>query len=216
MISQVSSVEFSYLPPTTDQRASETDRPASETDQEKLTEKEHQKVEKLKARDQEVRQHERAHLAAGGAYVRGGASYTFERGPDNKQYAAGGEVSIDTSQGKTPEETIQKAQVIRRAALAPANPSAQDRSVAAKASAMETDARKKLAEEQQEEVKKTGGQVDQAAEETSPPQDLNARIATARAGHAYNPGTDKTELTREPPSVAFESFGGVVSLDMAL
>ncbi|NRA58083.1 MAG: hypothetical protein HRU13_08245, partial [Phycisphaerales bacterium] len=48
--------------------------------------------------------------------------------------------------GRTPEETVQKAQAIRRAALAPADPSSTDRSVAAKASRMEAAARQAIAE----------------------------------------------------------------------
>lgn len=81
----------------------------------------------------------------------GGPSYTYETGPDNKQYAVGGEVTIDTSPGRTPEETIPKAQHIRETALAPAEPSPQDRSVAAKASSMESEARHALMLQQREE-----------------------------------------------------------------
>lgn len=90
-------------------------------------------VNQLKARDTEVRQHEAAHQAAGGAYT-GAASFTFTHGPDGKRYATGGEVSVDTSTipGK-PEQTIAKMRVIQQAALAPADPSPQDRRVAADA-----------------------------------------------------------------------------------
>ena len=102
-------------------------------------------IERLKQRDAEVRQHEQAHQAAGGQYVRGGAQYTYERGPDGVMYAVGGEVSIDVSPGRTPDETIQKAEAIRAAALAPADPSGQDRAVAARAAAMEAEAQRKKA-----------------------------------------------------------------------
>ncbi|MCP4599103.1 MAG: hypothetical protein GY847_00945 [Proteobacteria bacterium] len=122
-----------------------------------LTEEEQREVEELRERDREVRQHEQAHIAAGGPYVRGGAKYAYEQGPDNMRYAVGGEVGIDTSQGTTPQETIQKAQVVRRAALAPSNPSSQDRSVAAQATKMEAAARQELAAEHQEAVEKVGG-----------------------------------------------------------
>ena len=106
-----------------------------------LTPEQQRQVESLKQRDQEVRQHEQTHMAVGGNLVSGGPSYTYETGPDNKRYAVGGEVSIDISPGRTPEETILKAQRIREAALAPANPSSQDHSVAAQASRMEGEAR---------------------------------------------------------------------------
>ena len=77
--------------------------------------------------------------------MQGGARFSYERGPDGRMYAVGGEVSIDVSPGRTPEETIQKAQAIRRAALSPADPSSQDRAVASKAAAMEADARRQMA-----------------------------------------------------------------------
>lgn len=98
-------------------------------------------VEQLKARDREVRAHEMAHLAAAGGLATSGASYTYQHGPDGVSYAIGGEVTIDTSSGNNPEETIRKAQAIRAAALAPAEPSGQDHAVAAQASQMETQAR---------------------------------------------------------------------------
>ena len=120
-----------------------------------LTPEQQRQVEALKKRDREVRQHEQAHLAVGRDLVRGGASYTYETGPDNKQYAVGGEVSIDTSPARTPEETIPKAQHIRATALAPAEPSPQDRSVAAQASRMENEARHAVFVKQREERAET-------------------------------------------------------------
>ena len=99
----------------------------------------------LKARDQQVRAHEAAHLTAAGGLARGGASYTYERGPDGVAYAVGGEVSIDTSPVPgNPAATLAKAQQIQAAALAPADPSAQDRSVASAASAMAARAQRDL------------------------------------------------------------------------
>ena len=106
-----------------------------------LTAEEQRQVDELTKIDRRVRQHEAAHMAAGGNLVRGGASYSYTTGPDNKRYAVAGEVSIDTSPGRTPEETIPKAQRIQAAALAPADPSAQDRSVAASSARMAAGAR---------------------------------------------------------------------------
>ncbi|MBN2476999.1 MAG: hypothetical protein JXB62_20495 [Pirellulales bacterium] len=110
-----------------------------------LTEEQQRQVQQLKTRDREVRAHEQAHLAAAGPYARGGASFSYQAGPDGRRYAVGGEVSLDTSPvSDDPEATIHKAQVIRAAALAPANPSAQDRRVAATATKMEAQARQEL------------------------------------------------------------------------
>jgi hypothetical protein len=48
-------------------------------------------------------------------------------GPDGKQYAVGGEVPIDLSPvSGNPQATVQKAETIQRAALAPADPSGPD------------------------------------------------------------------------------------------
>ena len=118
-----------------------------------LTREEQAQVQKLRDRDREVRAHEQAHIAAGGQYVRGGASFDYQKGPDGRQYAVGGEVSIDASPAEDPQATIQKARTIKRAALAPAQPSSQDRKVAAKASRMETKARAEMTEEKQEKLK---------------------------------------------------------------
>lgn len=101
----------------------------------------------LKARDREVRAHEAAHQAVGGQYA-GSISYVYERGPDGAQYAVGGEVSIDTSpvQGD-PQATIEKMRTVRAAALAPAEPSPQDRAVAAEAMQLMLQAQSELSSE---------------------------------------------------------------------
>lgn len=93
-------------------------------------------VDQLRQRDREVRTHEAAHQAAGGTLT-GGASFTFETGPDGRSYAVGGEVPISLAEGRTPQETIAIARQIRAAALAPADPSGQDLRVAQEASALE-------------------------------------------------------------------------------
>lgn len=107
-------------------------------------------VNQLKARDTEVRQHEAAHQAAGGSYT-GAASFSYTHGPDGKNYAVGGEVSVDKSPipGR-PEETIAKMRVIQQAALAPADPSPQDRRVAAAAARMMLQAQSELLQQQEE------------------------------------------------------------------
>jgi hypothetical protein len=103
-------------------------------------------LQALKRRDQEVRAHEQAHLAAAGGYAKGGATFSYEKGPDGRLYAVGGEVSIDASEvAGNPQATLQKARTVTRAALAPANPSSADRSVAAKAAAMAAQAQQEIA-----------------------------------------------------------------------
>ncbi|MCC6952649.1 MAG: hypothetical protein IT290_00885, partial [Deltaproteobacteria bacterium] len=79
--------------PTTEESSGErqTGSATTSTDQGKSTEEknrekaEQEQVRKLKARDREVRAHEQAHLSALGPYKSGGASYTFETGPDGQR-----------------------------------------------------------------------------------------------------------------------------------
>ncbi len=97
-------------------------------------------LHKLQARDTEVRAHEQAHLSSAGQYAAGGPSFTFQTGPDGKKYAIGGEVPIDVSKENNPDATILKMRTIRRAALAPANPSSTDRQIAAQAAIYEAQA----------------------------------------------------------------------------
>jgi hypothetical protein len=110
-------------------------------------------VEKMAKRDREVRQHEQAHLAAAGGLATSGASYSMETGPDGKRYAVGGEVKIDVSPGRTPEETLSKARIIQAAALAPADPSGADRAIAAAAAAMAQTAQAEIAKRSPTEQK---------------------------------------------------------------
>lgn len=125
-------------------------------------------VARLAETDRKVRAHEQAHLSAGGNLVRGGASYEYKTGPDGKRYAVGGEVSIDTSEGRTPAETLTKAQRIYATAMAPADPSPQDRAVASMAKQMESQAAQNLAAQEVSAGKVTGPQ---AHTETTPKGD---------------------------------------------
>jgi hypothetical protein len=150
-----------------------------------------EEIRDLKQRDAEVKAHEQAHMAAGGGLVQGAASYTYEKGPDGAMYAVGGEVKIDTSPARTPDQTIRKAQQIRRAALAPAQPSATDRAVAAAASRMEGQAR---AEKTQELV--SGKQAD--ASKAASPEAVSPETAT---GAESDPGKEEASSVR--PSSPF-------------
>lgn len=125
----------------------------SSSSDKQLTEEEQKQIDKLKARDREVKTHEQAHIAAGGSYVKGGATYDYQTGPDGKQYAVGGSVNIDTSPvDGDPEATIAKAQVVIKAALAPAEPSGQDQKVASAARQMMNEARKELTSQNNAEI----------------------------------------------------------------
>jgi hypothetical protein len=151
-----------------------------------LSESDQKEVQKLEKRDAEVRAHEAAHLAAAGQYAAGGMSLDYQRGPDGRQYAVGGDVSIDVSAARTPEATIAKMQVVRQAALAPASPSGQDRKVAAEAAQKESAARQKLSEE--------------AGNETEPVSDT----AMAKGAHPERSEVEGVaaglEPTKEKPS----------------
>ena len=88
-------------------------------------------IKRLRARDAEVRRHEQAHAAVGGQYA-GSPSYTYQTGPDGRRYAIGGEVPIDVAPVRgDPEATIRKMEIVKAAALAPAEPSGADRRIAA-------------------------------------------------------------------------------------
>jgi hypothetical protein len=117
----------------------------------RLTPEEQRQLSELQQRDREVKAHELAHKSVAGRYVTGG-SFTYQSGPDGRRYAIGGEVTIDNSQGNTPEETLRKAELIRRAALAPADPSPQDYRVASQANLMIAEARTEIRTERQEEA----------------------------------------------------------------
>ena len=134
-------------------------------------------IEAYKARDQEVRTHEQAHQAAGGQYA-SSPSYTLSRGPDGQSYATGGEVQIDISTvAGDPAATIQKMQQVRSAALAPAEPSSQDMSVAAKAQRLESEAR-----------------ADLAAERSSLPEQTTSPSSKAEASGGSSDATPKATL----------------------
>jgi len=95
----------------------------------------------LEARDQEVRQHEQEHLTAAGEHARGGPEFETVTASNGRQYVVGGKVQVDVSETDDPQKTVAKMEKIQRAALAPTNPSAQDRKVAAEAADKEMKAR---------------------------------------------------------------------------
>lgn len=113
-------------------------------DGEPLSREEMELIQKLAARDREVRDHEQAHAAVGGELA-GAPSYEYQKGPDGKNYAVGGEVpiTIQAVEGD-PKATLDNARKVQRAALAPAEPSDQDRRVAARAAQLEQQALREI------------------------------------------------------------------------
>lgn len=110
-----------------------------------------QRTQEMQRRDAEVRRHEMAHAAAGGGFA-GAPSYDLERGPDGAMYAVAGRVRIDVSPVPgDPKATLRKMRQVKQAALAPADPSPQDRRVAARASALMARAQTEVQNEQETE-----------------------------------------------------------------
>jgi hypothetical protein len=138
----------------------------SEGVQEELTQEEKAQIAKLQARDREVRAHEQAHAAAG-AGLAGAPSYTYQQGPDGRQYAVGGEVSIKASTSSSnPRQAIQELQQMARAALAPASPSGQDRAVAAAAQQQVAQLQAQLAQETRAKAQEALQKTDSGAAQT--------------------------------------------------
>lgn len=135
-----------------------------------LSQEEQEQLDQMKETDRKVRAHEAAHMAAGGGYT-SPASFEYDTGPDGQQYAIGGEVQIDSSPVPgDPQATIAKMDVVIRAALAPSDPSPQDRAVATEAQQKKMEA---LAELQQQRGAEARGEGDSeepgpAANENSP------------------------------------------------
>lgn len=162
-----------------------------------LTREEQQAVSKLRMRDAEVRSHEQAHLAAAGGYARGGASFQFERGPDGKKYAVGGEVPIDVAPESEPDQTIRKMNIVRAAALAPANPSPQDRRIASSAAFSIGVAQRDLAEIRQEEAEAKREEMAQRSESA----------ADERAGSSDSSAVGGVQPGKEGGSQALRRYG---------
>ncbi|MBP8184743.1 MAG: hypothetical protein KAX95_02590 [Pseudomonas sp.] len=155
-------------------------------------------ITELQGRDREVRAHEQAHSAVGGSYA-GAPSYTFKRGPDGRSYAVGGEVSIDVGAiANDPAATLRKMEQVQRAALAPAEPSSQDRSIAARAQVLAAQARTELSVQQREEAANAiAERKAQAAEREQAEQD--------KAANKDPPAGNQSDST-EPVKTAQQDF----------
>jgi len=117
-----------------------------------LTPSEKSVITQLQATDTAVKAHERAHISAGAGVILSGANFVYQKGPDERLYAVGGEVAIDTASENEPEATVKKMQIIRAAALAPSDPSPTDYQVAATASMLQMQARLEMARAMQTDL----------------------------------------------------------------
>ncbi len=178
---------------------SDSDKASSELPEEKIRE-----IKELSIRDREVRNHEAAHLAAAGPYAQGGPSYTFKQGPNGKSYAVGGEVKIDTAPiPGDPEATLRKARQIKASALAPAEPSSQDQSVAASAVQLIATAQQELSTERLESSKETSPDLLTKAATRENTQAIEEQQITADnresqpASEAYTKVADYTDKPTE-------------------
>lgn len=172
---------------------------AESRQQEQQQQADEAKIQELKARDQEVRAHEQAHASVGGQYA-GSPQYEFESGPDSRQYAVGGEVSIDISEESTPERTLQKMQQVQRAALAPAEPSPADLRVAQEAAKKANEARADIAEQSARQAQQRIANVEgtQAGENAQQAPQLDDIVV----GSADVGGATQRSLSEDPVAEA--------------
>lgn len=129
-------------------------------DSTQLTSQERVQLSELRSIDTKVRAHEAAHQS--GPAASGGASFTYEKGPDGVMYAVAGEVPVRIQTGSTPQESVANLQGVIATALAPADPSPQDISIASKARVMMMQEQQKLARELQEKTANSDGYVQNA------------------------------------------------------
>ncbi|MSP67671.1 MAG: hypothetical protein EXQ96_06170 [Alphaproteobacteria bacterium] len=91
-----------------------------------LTGREASLVQSLEDRDRDVRLHEEAHFEAGSPFTSLPEYFTVT-GPDGRSYAISGVTPMDSSLAlRDKEEVLQKLNTLRRAALAPRQPSSHD------------------------------------------------------------------------------------------
>jgi len=138
-------------PYTSKENTSASEKSTSSTSSE-LTSSEKAIITRLQATDIKVKAHERAHISAGAGVILSGANFVYQKGPDERLYAIGGEVAIDTAPENEPEATVKKMQIVRTAALAPSDPSPTDYQVAATASMLQMQARLEIARAMQTEL----------------------------------------------------------------
>ena len=153
----------------------------SQTGEEELTQQEQREVSELKTTDAEVKAHEHAHKAAAAGLSTSAPNYEYETGPDGKKYVVAGDVNVSYRSSSDPEVNLKNAQQLRAAALAPADPSSQDRKVAMQAEREIAQARQEILEEQ-----------------NKPEEEEGAATGTASAADAETPAFDSSGLENTP------------------
>lgn len=184
--------------------AQEQGQPSGRTGPGELSDEEQAQVAKLKQIDAKVRAHERAHASVGGAHA-GAPSYTYTRGPDGQMYATGGEVAIDIGAESDPEATLQKATQVAAAALAPADPSGQDRAVAAAATQLRLEALAQIREEKRAEQEQQQAEAAAAKAEREQAAGTDEGASSGTAGQAPVPGQARV-------AAAHQQIGRLVGL----
>lgn len=174
----------------------DADERNEELPNEALSQDQAQQVRDLKKADREVRSHETARKAAAGAYARSAAQFETVVGPDGRRYAVGGEVAIDTSAiGGNPEATARKMEQVARAALAPSDPSTQDRAVAVQARQTASEARRDIILERADE---RSAQTEEAQTEAAGENRLDA---PGNANERSGVGTAASDRHQDRPSL---------------
>ena len=134
----------------TEQQSNSDFQTNSGNSDDELTQQEKQEVAELQMTDAQVRAHEQAHKAAAGGLRTSSPNYEYETGPDGEKYAVAGDVNVSYQHSQDPEVNLRNAQQLKASALAPADPSAQDRKVAAQADREIAQARQEILEEQKQ------------------------------------------------------------------
>lgn len=183
---------------------------AKERDPTQLSADELVQVQALTLQDARVRNNEEAHVRVGGQYT-SQPEYQFETGPDSRQYAISGRVEIDArSISGNPEETIRKLRIVQRAALAPAEPSTEDRRVAAIASNgiqhAIGDIRQRIIVENRQQQAETSRAADDAALEQSRLEALQLKELQAQElQQRISPEISPDDFSRDGSSVTSPS-----------
>lgn len=102
-------------------------------------------IRDLKKLERKIMNREMEQARAGGG-VSGKSRHYVETGPDGGRYVTDGTTTPAMVHGGTPEQELARARAVRRAALAPSSPSAQDLSVASEARRIEVRAEQKVEE----------------------------------------------------------------------
>lgn len=194
----------------------EQKRQALAKQQQQIEQEQEAIVRELAARDAEVRRHEQAHAAAGGELA-GSPQYDYVEGPDGRQYAVSGEVDIQFSPvSGDPEASLRNAEKVMQAAMAPEQPSAQDRRVHAEAQAVATQARAEIARqrtEQQALSSHTSGSLTFSgtpADSTSPSKQEDAGLPSIQFARKRPQSLQVASIRPAFPNDAYSPLGQIL------